>query len=86
VNGVGTPLNEQQELTGVFKPETTITMTVTGNTFTAKGSNSVDGETLSLTGTVESNNFGGAGAYWSGSVPVGNSVVFSEFEIEYPGK
>jgi len=85
VNGVGTPVNEQQELTGVFKPETTIVLSVVGNTFIVKGSNSVDGETLSLSGTIQPNQFGGAGAYWSGSVPVGNSVVFSKFEMEYPG-
>ena len=85
-NGVGTPLNAQQELTGVFKPNTTITLSVVGTKLTVKGSNTVDGETLSLEGTIAPNTFGGAGVYWSGSVPVGNSNVYSEIEISYPGK
>jgi len=85
-NGVGHPIDDQQQLTGVFKPNTTITLSIIGTRFTAIGSNSVDSETLSLQGTVTPNQFGGAGAYWSGSVPVGNSNVFSEFEISYPDK
>ena len=85
-NGVGHPLNNQQQLTGVFKPNTTITLSIIGDKFTAKGSNTVDGETLSLEATVTPNTFGGAGAYWSGSVPVGNSNVYSEFAISYPAK
>jgi Pectinesterase len=85
-NGVGTPLNNQQELTGVFKPNTTITLTVTGSKITATGSNTVDGETLKLEGTLVPNTFGGAGVYWSGSVPVGNSNVYSQIEISHPSK
>jgi hypothetical protein len=84
-DGVGSPVSAQQELTGVFKPETTITLSIVGSTFIAKGSNSLDSETLSLQGDVPPNQFGGAGAYWSGSVPVGNSNVFSRFELSYPG-
>jgi Pectinesterase len=84
VNGVGHPVSDQQQLTGVFKPNTTITLAVTGNTFTATGSNSADGDTLSLTATIAPNTFGGAGVAWTGSVPFGNSVVLSQFEIEYP--
>jgi len=83
-NGVGTPLNAQQELTGVFKPNTTITLSVVGNKLTVKGSNSTDKETLSLDGTIVPNAFGGAGVYWSGSVPVGNSNVYSEIDVSYP--
>ncbi len=85
-NGVGSPVNAQQELTGVFKPNTTITLSVKGDKLTAKGSNTVDSETLSLEGTIAPNQFGGAGVYWSGSVPVGNSNVYSEVEISYPKK
>ena len=83
-NGVGHPLNDQQQLTGVFKPNTTIILSVVGDKFTVKGSNTVDHETLSLEGTIASNSFGGAGVYWSGSVPVGNSNVYSEVQITYP--
>jgi len=84
-NGVGRPLDSQQQLTGVFKPSTTIKITVTGSKVSIKGSNSTDSETLSLEGTLMPNSFGGAGVYWSGSVPVGNSNVYSEIEIAYPG-
>ena len=84
-NGVGSPLDSQQELTGVFKPNTTITLSVVDTKFTVKGSNSTDGETLSLAGAVTPNKFGGAGVYWSGSVPAGNSNVYSLIEISYPG-
>jgi len=85
-NGVGAPVNDQQELTGVFKPNTTITLSVEGDRFTARGSNTTDGETLSLEGAIAPNPYGGAGVYWSGSVPVGNSNVYSKLEISYPGK
>ena len=85
-NGVGHPLNDQQELTGVFKPNTTITLSIIENKFTVKGSNTTDGETLALEGTVAPNDFGSAGVYWSGSVPVGNSNVYSQIEISYPGQ
>jgi hypothetical protein len=84
VDGVGHPVNEQQQLTGVFKPNATIILSVNGNTFTATGSNTVDAETLSLKGTITPNNYGGAGVAWTGSVPFGNSVVVSQFEISYP--
>lgn len=84
-NGVGRPLNDQQDTTGVFKPNTTITLSVVGTKLTAKGSNTKDGDTLSLEGIITPNTFGGAGAFWSGGVTVGNSNVYSEFEISYPG-
>ena len=83
-NGVGSPVDSQQELTGVFKPNTTITLSIVGTKFTVKGSNSSDSQTLSLEGTIKPNTFGGAGVYWSGSVPVGNSNVYSLIEISYP--
>jgi hypothetical protein len=84
VDGVGRPVNDQQQLTGVFKPNSTITLAITGSTFTATGSNTTDGDTLSLSGTIAPSTFGGAGVAWTGSVPFGNSVVVSQFEISYP--
>ncbi len=84
VDGVGHPVSDQLQLTGVFKPNATIVLSVNGNTFIATGSNTVDAETLSLKGTITPNNFGGAGVAWAGSVPFGNSVVVSQFEISYP--
>ncbi len=86
VDGVGRPIDSQQQFTGVFKPNTTITLAISGSTFTATGSNSTDKETVSLKGTITPNAYGGAGIAWTGSVPVGNSVVLSQFQISYPPK
>lgn len=85
-HGKGSPVSPQQELTGVFKPNTTFILSIVGTTFTARAADSEDGDTLSLRGTVVPNSFGGAGTYWSGTVRVGNSNVVSLFEISYPGK
>lgn len=84
VNGIGHPINNQQELTGVFKPNTTVTLTIIGDSFTATGSNTVDRDTLSLKAVIVPNPYGGAGIAWSGTVPYGNSNVISKFEISYP--
>ena len=84
VDGIGHPVNDPQQLTGVFKPNTTIELSISGRRFTATGSNSTDKDTLSLEGTIDPNKYGGAGIAWTGSVPYGNSVVISEFEISYP--
>ncbi|MGA1984369.1 MAG: hypothetical protein ABSG84_18115 [Acidobacteriaceae bacterium] len=84
-DGVGRPLNDQQDITGVFKPNTTITLSVVGTKLSVQGSNTTDGDTLSLEGTIPPNPFGGAGTFWSGGVTIGNSNVYSEFEISYPG-
>lgn len=84
VDGVGHPVSGQQQLTGVFKPNTTIVLLADGDTLTATGSNTTDGETLSLKATIAPNHYGGAGVAWTGSVPFGNSVVVSQFEIAYP--
>jgi hypothetical protein len=83
--GVGTPLNDVQVLTGVFKPTTELVMKVIGDQLSVEAHNSDDAETLSLTGTITPNTFGGAGAAWYGTVSRGNSNVYSRFEISYPG-
>jgi hypothetical protein len=84
-NGVGTPLDTTQVLTGVFKPSTELVMAVVGDRLTVEAHNDSDGETLSLAATITPNDFGGAGAAWYGTVPRGNSNVYSRFEISYPG-
>ena len=84
-SGVGTPLNDTQVLTGVFKPNTDLTMKVTGDQLTVEGHNSANGETLSLAATITPNDFGGAGVAWCGTVSRGNSNVYSKLEISYPG-
>lgn len=84
VDGVGHPVSDQQQLTGVFKPNTTIVLSVDSNQLNVTGSNTTDGENLSLHADIAPNEYGGAGVAWSGSVPFGNSVVVSQFEISYP--
>jgi hypothetical protein len=84
-NGVGSPLNDTQVQTGVFRPSTELVMTVVGDHLTVEAHNSTNAETLSLEGTITPNDFGGAGVDWYGTVPRGNSNVYSRFEISYPG-
>ncbi len=81
-NGAGSPLNDRQVLSGVFKTTTHMTMKVTGTTLSVSASNDVDKETLSLEGTITPNHLGGAGVYW----PRGSSTIYSRIEISYPGR
>jgi len=84
-HGVGAPASPVQVLTGVFKPNTYMTLSIAGSTFTVQAHNDVDSETLSLSANVPANAYGGAGIRWSGSAPIGNSNVISTFRISYPG-
>ena len=79
-NGAGSPLNDRQVLSGVFKTTTHMILKVTGTTLTVSASNDVDNETLAMEGTITPNRFGGAGVYWPG----GSSTIYSRFEISYP--
>jgi len=85
INGVGSPIDSNQELTGVFKPNTFITLSIIGNVFTATGYNTTDPTTLFLQSTITPNTYGGSGTRWSGTVPAGNSNAYSFFNISYPG-
>jgi hypothetical protein len=85
VDGVGSPLSDKQAYSGVFKPNTFLTLKVVGSTISVSAHNDVDDETLSLEDTITPNHFGGAGVFWNGSVPRGNSNVYSLFKISYPG-
>jgi hypothetical protein len=84
-DGVGSPVSPAQELSGVFKPNTYVTLSIIGSTFTVKAHNDVDSDTLSLSADVTPNVYGGAGVRWSGSAPIGNSNVIDAFKISYPG-
>jgi hypothetical protein len=84
-NGVGSPVSAQQQLTGVLKPDTFITVKMIGNTLTATGRNTVDQDVLNLTETVPTNSFGGGGVYFSGTVPAGNSFIYGQIQLSYPG-
>jgi hypothetical protein len=84
VNGVATPLDAQQVLTGVLKPNARLTVSVIGTRIQAEGANETDSDTLSLSGTIEPNAFGGAGVRWPGSAGVNSRNIFSVIEIAYP--
>jgi hypothetical protein len=83
-NGAGTPLDNRNMLTGAFKPSTFLTVKVVGNTISAEAHNTADSAILSLNGTIAPNHFGGAGVDWTGSVPRGNSNVYSLIRVSYP--
>jgi hypothetical protein len=86
VDGAGSPISDKQAYSGVFKPSTFLTIKTVGPTISATAHNDVDGEVLSLEDTITPNSFGGAGVVWNGSVPRGNSNVYSQFKISYPGE
>jgi hypothetical protein len=64
----------------VFKPTTRLTIKTSGTTIAATASNDADQETLSLTGTIAPNRFGGAGVSW----PRGSTNIYSRIAISYP--
>lgn len=80
VDGAGTPLDDQQALTGVFKRDTHLTLKVSGEKLMATASNTSDDEVLQLESTIIPNRFGGAGMSWSR----GTSAICSRFAISYP--
>lgn len=79
VDGIGSPIDDRQVLSGVFKPNTRMTLKIVGSKFSADAANNVDGETLHLEGTITPNHFGGAGVFWPG----GSANVYSRIEISY---
>ena len=81
-NGAGSPLNDQQVLSGVFKTTTHMTLKATGTNLTVSATNDVDQETLALKGVIVPNHFGGAGVFWPGG---SSSTIYSRIEISRPG-
>jgi hypothetical protein len=79
-NGVGSPIDDRQVLSGVFKPTTHLTIKAVGTTLSATARNTVDDEVLTLTSSYAPNRFGGAGVSW----PRGSTNVYSKLEISYP--
>jgi Pectinesterase len=78
-DGVGSPLNTEQLLSGVFKQNTFLTLKVTGSTISMTAHNTVDDQTLNMEGTITPNHFGGAGV-WS----TGAATTYSLIKISYP--
>lgn len=85
INGVGSPIDDNQVATAVFKPNTALTLSMIGSTLTAQATSTADPAILFLQSTAPPNTFGGSGARWSGTVPAGNSNAYSFFQISYPG-
>jgi hypothetical protein len=81
VDGVGSPIDDKQVLSGVFKPNTRMMLKIIGNKFSADAANNADSETLHLEGAITPNHFGGAGVFWPG----GSANVYSRIDISYPG-
>ncbi len=80
VDGIGSPIDDRQVLSGVLRPNTMMTLKITGNKFVADASNTENIDPLHLEGTITPNRFGGAGVFWPG----GSANVYSRLEISYP--
>ncbi len=80
VDGVGSPIDDRQVLSGVLRPNTILTLKITGNKFVVDAVDSENIDPLHLEGTITPNRFGGAGVFWPG----GSANVYSRFDISYP--
>jgi hypothetical protein len=80
VDGIGSPIDETQALSGVFRPNIKMTLKVVGSKLSVDASNNASSETLHLEGTIAPNKFGGAGVFWPG----GSANVYSRIDISYP--
>lgn len=80
VDGIGAPLDDRQVLSGVLRPNTTMTLKITGDKFVVDAKNTENIDALHLEGTVAPNKFGGAGVFWPG----GSANVYSRLDISYP--
>lgn len=78
-NGVGSPLNDTQILSGVCKQNTLLTLRVTGSTMSVSAHNTVDDQTLAMRSRITPNRFGGAGVSATGA-----ANIYSEFVVSYP--
>jgi hypothetical protein len=82
VNGIGAPIDDRQVLSGVLKPNTTMTLKIAGNKFTVDAVNSGNDDSLHLEASITPNRFGGAGVFWPG----GSANTYSRMDISYGGQ
>jgi hypothetical protein len=80
VDGIGSPIDDTQVLSGVFRPNIKMTLKVVGSKLTVDASNDAGVDKLHLEGTIAPNKFGGAGVFWPG----GSANVYSRINISYP--
>jgi len=78
-NGIGSPLDDKQVLSGVFKQNTILTLKTSGPAISVTAHNTVDDQTLNMDGSITPNQFSGAGV-WS----TGAATTYSLFRISYP--
>jgi hypothetical protein len=79
-DGVGSPIDGHQVLSGVLKPNTTMTLKITQNKFVVDAVNTDNDDSLHLEGDVTPNRFGGGGVFWPG----GSANTYSRIDISYP--
>jgi len=79
-DGVGSPIDDRQVLSGVFKPNTTMTLKIAGDKFVVDAANTEHDDSLHLEGTIAPNRFGGGGVFWPG----GSANTYSRIDISYP--
>jgi hypothetical protein len=84
VNGIGSPIDDggvsNGVLSGILKPNTTMTLRIAGNKFIVDAVNTENDEPLHLEGAITPNRFGGAGVFWPG----GSANAYSRIDISYP--
>jgi hypothetical protein len=78
VDGVGSPLDDRQVQSGVFKRNTFMMLKVVGTTISVEAKNTADDQTLKMEGTIDPNEFGGAGV--SG---IGEANIYDAFAVSF---
>ncbi len=63
VDGVGSPIDDRQVLSGVLRPNTTMTLTIAGDKFVVDAVDSENVAPLHLEATITPNRLGGAGVF-----------------------
>ena len=79
-DGVGSPIDGRQVLTGVFRPNTTITLRAIRNRLVVDARDTENNDQLHLEGNITPNRFGGGGVFWPG----GSANTYSRIDISYP--
>ena len=78
-NGTGTPLNDKQVQSGVFKQNTLLTLKVVGPTISVSAHNTADDQKLNMEAPLTPNHFAAAGATSTGA-----ATIYSLMKVSYP--
>ena len=82
IEGQANPVEKNAVIKDELKPNTTMTLKITGTKFVVDAVNSEHDDSLHLEATITPNRFGGAGVFWPG----GSANTYSKIEISYPGR